>query len=289
MSNEKLIKKGLRLQKMMKIYTKMQSIKSKPFGKERFVETSYGKVKVLEYGFDSDEVAPLFVDMHGGGFVLGSAEMDDGMCCYFKEKTKAKIISIDYPKAPRHPFPIGVNACYEVIKHYVDNAIAYKIDSNRIGIGGHSAGANFTTVICIKAKEKGDLSFKFQILDYPPLDMTINPFTRESPKEAVSPKMIDMFNVCYFNNDIEIAKSPYLSPVYATKEQLTGLPPALIIVAGLDSLYDDGVRYHQMLKEADVTVEFHDFKESVHGFTLNKTPDAKEGHDLMVDFINRYI
>lgn len=289
MSNEKQIKKGLRLQWLMRVYTKINTVISKPFGKTRYVETSHGMVKVLEYGFDSHEITPLFVDMHGGGFVLGSAELDDYMCHYFQEKTKIRVISIDYPKAPKNQFPIALEAVYDVIKYYTDNAAHSKIDSNRVGIGGHSAGANFTTVTCIKAKEKGDLSFKFQILDYPPLDMTLDPFTRKSPKEAVSPKMIDMFNACYYNNDLETAKSPYLSPVYASKEQLTGLPPALLIVAGLDSLHDEGVRYGEMLREAGVIVEFHDFKESVHGFTLNKTSDAKKGHDLMADFINKYI
>jgi len=288
MSNEKLIKKGLRLQRLMKIYTKINSFISKPFGKVRYVETSHGMIKVLEYGFDSNETAPLFIDMHGGGFVLGSAELDDYMCHYFQENIKVKTISIDYPKAPKNPFPIALDAVYEVIKHYVNNAALYKFDPNRIGIGGHSAGANFTTVTCMKAKEKGDLLFKYQILDYPPVDMTLDAFTKPSPKGAVSPKMVDMFNACYYNNDPEIAKLPYLSPICASKEQLIGLPPALLIVAGLDSLHDEGVRYGDMLREAGVKVEFHDFKESVHGFTLNKTPDAKKGHELMADFINRY-
>jgi acetyl esterase len=98
-----------------------------------------------------------------------------------------------------------------------------------------------------------------------------------------------MSNECYFNNNIETAKSPYLSPIYATKEQLTGLPPTLLIVAGDDSIHDEGVRYGEMLKAAGVDVEFHDFKDSVHGFTYYKKADAKIGHDLIADYIIRHI
>jgi acetyl esterase len=101
--------------------------------------------------------------------------------------------------------------------------------------------------------------------------------------------MVDMFNACYYGKDVETAKSPYISPVYATKEQLTGLPPVLLIVAGRDSLHNEGVRYGELLKEAGVPVDFHEFAESVHGFTYNKTHNAKRGWDVMVEFIKKNI
>lgn len=287
MNTKKYIKKAKRLQFAMKILTKLQTVTSKRVGKERFVDISHGKIRVLEYGFDTQDTSPLYVDMHGGGFILGSADMDEAMNRYFAEKAGLKIISIDYPKAPDYPYPIAVEAVYEVIKHYIDNSAAYKINPDCIGIGGHSAGANLATVTCIRAKEKGDFIFKFQILDYPPLDLYKDPYEKPTPKEAISPKMAAMFNACYVTG--ETAKLPYASPVYASREQLSGLPPAMLIVAGLDSLHDEGVRYGEMLKEAGVTVELHDFKESAHGFTYNKTPDAKEANKLMADFISSHI
>ena len=286
MDNVKLTKKALRLQLIMKLAKKLKPAK---IGKERLIKTIHGDVSVLEYGFDSAETEPLFIDMHGGGFVLGWAAMDEPMCAYFREQTGVKVISIDYPKAPKHQFPIAIEAIYEVIKHYIDNAVNYSVDLDSIGIGGHSAGGNFATVMCIMAKEKGDFSFKYQVLDYPPCDMSLDAFERPNPKGAVSPKMVDMFNACYYGRDYEAAKTPYMSPVYATKEQLTGLPPALLILAGRDSLHDEGVRYYESLKNAEVQVEFHDFKESVHGFAYNRTPDAKIGWDVMVDFIRRNV
>ena len=284
MGNAKLVKKALRLQLIMKLASKLKPAK---IGKVRLVETTRGNVSVLEYGFDSSETEPLFIDMHGGGFVLGWAAMDEPMCAYFRERTGVKVISIDYPKAPNYPFPAAVEAIYEVIKHYFDNAKAYHIDTESVGVGGHSAGGNFATVMCIMAKEKGDFSFKYQVLDYPPCDMSLDAFERPNPKGAVSPKMVDMFNACYYGKDYESAKTPYMSPVFATSEQLTGLPPALLILAGKDSLHDEGARYYKALTAANVPVEFHEFENSVHGFTYNRTPDAKKGWDVMADFIRR--
>lgn len=225
--------------------------------------------------------------MHGGGFIFGSADMDEAMNLYFREKVNIKIISIDYPKAPESPYPAAVEAVHQVIKHYTDNALAYKIDTGHMGIGGHSAGANLATVTCMKAKEHCDFSFRFQLLDYPPLDLRTDPFLKSTPKKAISPKLATTFNACYI--DPENARSPFASPVFENVEQLTGLPPAMLIVAGQDSLHDEGVQYSKMLQAAGVPVELHDFKESVHGFTYNKTPDATRAHMLMADFIGKYV
>lgn len=285
MNKKRLIRKALRMQLLMKIAIKLRSAK---IGKERFIDTTHGKVRVLEYGFDSPEVEPLFIDMHGGGFVIGSANMDEPMCVFFREQTGAKIISIDYPKAPKNPFPIAIEAVYDIAKHYASNAERYNIDPENIGIGGHSAGGNIATVVCILAKERNESLFKYQVLDYPPCDLSLGAYGRPRIKGALPPKMMSMFGVCYFLNDEKAVKSPYASPVFATKEQLSGLPPALLIVAGRDSLHDEAVRYMELLREAGVPVEFHDFKDSLHGFTYYGRPDAKKGWECMADFIRKF-
>ncbi|MBN1801483.1 MAG: alpha/beta hydrolase [Candidatus Lokiarchaeota archaeon] len=286
-SREKLIKKGKRMKRLVSLVMKLGLLKSKKIGTERFVEMSYGKIRVLEYGFDDPKISPLFIDMHGGGFIFLSADFDEPINLFFREKTNIKIVSIDYPLAPESPYPIAVEAVYEVVEHYVNNAAIFKCDPNRVGIGGHSAGANLATVTCIRAKEKDGPTFKFQILDFPPLDLHTNPFQKPRPKKAMSPKMAAAYNACY--TDFETAKSPHVSPVFATTEQLLGLPPALIIVAGHDLLHDEGVLYYQMLKKARVPVELHDFPNAKHGFAYKKNSDAKKAQEFMADFIKNNI
>ena len=286
MDNKKAIRKALRLQKLMRNAKKSSPAK---IGKERYIGTSQGNVRVLEYGLDSPQMTPLYVDMHGGGFVLGSADMDEPICHAIREATNVKIVSIDYPKAPKNPYPAALEAIYDIVKYYAENSEKYNIDCNNIGIGGHSAGANFATVLCIMANDRGDFALKYQVLDYPPCDLSISAFDKPCPKGAVPPEMAEMFDICYFNQDKSLSRLPYVSPIYASHEQLSKMPPALLITAGLDSLHDEGIRYGELLQAAGVSVELHDFPDSVHGFTCNKTPDAKEGLALIADFINRHI
>lgn len=288
MDDKKLIKRALRLQSMSAHFLNQTTNKDR-IGREQWISTSYGVVRVLEYGFDSQEVAPLFVNMHAGGFVLGCADMDDGMCDHFNRRTGVKVISIDYPKAPQNPYPSAVNAVYDVVRNYVDNAKNYKIDTNSIGIGGQSAGGNLAAVACIVANEHRELSFKYQLLNYPPCDMSIDPLSKPDFGGAASPKMVIMYDICYFEADRDKAKSPYISPMYATEEQLSNLPPTLIIAAGKDSLYEEIVRYSELLKKAGVNVEFHNFCEAEHGFTYMNNPDSKKAWGIMNDFIKMNI
>ena len=253
------------------------------------IKTSYGNIKVLEYGFESQKIEPLFIDMHGGGFVFGSPKMDEPMCIYLRKEAGVKIVSIDYPKAPKNPYPVSINAVYEIIKHYLNNADIYRINPEKTGIGGHSAGGNLAAVICIMAKEKNEFKISYQILDYPPLDLSISAFDKPYMDGAIPPKIANMVDSCYIKNYIEIAKSPYVSPVYTPKETLKELPPVLLIVAGKDSLHDEGVRYKNLLTDAGVAVDFHDFTDSAHGFTYNNTPDAKKGRAIMAEFIKKHI
>ena len=284
MTREKLIKKGKKLKRKVEILSKLKP--SKITGTERLVDTSHGKIRVLEYGFDSPEISPLFVDLHGGGFILLSADFDEPMNLMFREKTNVKIISIDYPKAPESPYPIAIEAIYEVVQHYVDNAAKYGIDAGSIGIGGHSAGGNFAAVLSIRANERNDFKFHYQVLDFPSLDLAKGAENKNYPKGSIPPKMAAIFSACYI--DRKDASSPYASPVLATKEQLTGLPPVLLILAGGDSLHDEGLVYAKLLREAGVSVELHDFPDSAHGFTYKKNPEAQKAQKLMTDFINRH-
>lgn len=288
MMQEKLFKKAKRLRKMANSSIKIKFLFKHKKGIERYIETSHGNVRVLEYGFDSPDISPLYVDMHGGGFILMTAEDDEEMNLYFREKTNVKIVSIDYPKAPEFPYPIAVEAIYEIVKHYMKNATKYKIDPDYVGIGGHSAGANLAAVTCIKARENGEMVLRFQVLDYPPLDLYSDPSHKPHRKKGLTTRLGPLFKASYV--DTETAKSPYISPVFATTEQLSNLPPALIIIAGKDSLRDDGILYSQKLEKAGVIAELHDFPKARHGFTRKKwNSDAKKAHALIANFINKYI
>jgi acetyl esterase len=288
-TREQYIKRGKLFRKFMVVFLKLQNIgtKNKAMKDEVFIETEFGKVRTLWYGFTNTETSPIYFDLHGGGFILGSADMDEDMNLELTKQAGCKIISIDYAKAPEFPYPVAVNQVYAVIMHVFENADKHAIDNKRMAVGGHSAGGNLSAVTCMKAKKEGKFQFACQILDYPPLDLATSPMDKPQPKGAISPQMAMMFDACYV--DPTQAKDPYVSPVYATQEDLQGLPPAMFIVAGKDSLHDEGLKYYEMLKTAGVVTECHDYPNAPHGFTYKPSPDAIDARGKMAVFLKEYL
>jgi acetyl esterase len=254
----------------------------------RYVETSYGKIRVLEYGFDSDDIRPLYVDIHGGGYCVGFPEMDEEINLLIRKGTNVKIISIDWPKAPENPYPIGQEATYEVIRHYADNAERYKIDNECIGIGGYSSGGNFATAIPMKAKERGHFKMRYQMLCFPGVDIHTDPYDKKGSDKILNREFLKAIHACYLSEP-EHSMHPYTSPRWAPKELLTGLPPALLILAGIDPLYSEGKDYGDKLAAAGVDVEVHVFEDADHGFTyMGRDEDKKKAYELIVNFIRKH-
>ncbi|MCL2711907.1 MAG: alpha/beta hydrolase [Methanomassiliicoccaceae archaeon] len=283
MDKKKAAKKIKRTRLLYKLF-----IKKRTSAEIKYVDTSYGKIRVLEYGFNNNEVKPLYVDIHGGGYCVGIPEMNESINNYIMKEADVKIISIDYPKAPEHPYPIGQEAAYEVVKHYYDNAEQYKIDKERIGTGGHSSGGNFATVIPMKAKERDEMRFRYQVLCYPGTNISEDPYAKQGSGKVLTSEFVDAIKACYITKE-EHAYEPYASPCLASKELLTGLPPALMMLGDIDLLYHECVEYSEKLKEAGVDVETHVFEGADHGFILfKKSKDREKALEMIAEFIKRH-
>lgn len=269
------------------LQSKMTRFKNKSLRKEIFIDTEFGRVRTLWYGFDEGSKRPVFFGLHGGGFIVGTAELDETINLQIKKDVGCKVISIEYAKAPDSPFPAAVNQIYAVVSHLVENADKYGIDPERMAIGGHSAGGNLATVTCMKAKKEGEFQFLCQVLDYPPLDFGICPYDKPSPRGCIPPGMASIYDACYL--DPSQLKDPYASPVYASKETLTGLPPALFILAGRDSLHDEGLRYREKLREAGVSTELSDYPNAAHGFTYRASDDTTHAILKMSAFLKKHL
>lgn len=288
LTRKRYIRRGKFLRKIMTIFLKFQNIFSdnKSMRDEIIIDTEYGRVRTLWYGFKNTEKAPIYFDLHGGGFILGNADMDGKMNIKLNKHVGCKIISIDYAKAPEFPYPFAVNQVFAVVKHIFENADIYAIDNKKMAIGGHSAGGNISTVCCMKAKKETKFQFVCQILDYPPLDLATSALDKPKPKGAIPPKIAMIFDACYV--DPIQAKDPYVSPVYARPENLEGLPPALFILAGRDSLRDEGLKYYGMLKKAGVVTECYEYSNALHGFTYKPSADTTDAFKKMIVFLRKY-
>ena len=288
-TREELIREVSSFKKLSAKHSK----RSDPAGRELFLNTGEGKIRVLAYNLENAEKLPLFVNIHGGGFIIGGPEMDDPYMMNVALKGNVKILSVDYSLAPEAMFPKGLNECYAVIEYARNHPDEFGIDPEKIALGGHSAGGNFTAAICLKNAEKKELPIKCAILDYPPLDIYTDPYLKPKGKGMAAalflpPKRCRIFNECYCNNKEE-RKNPLISPVFAAGEHLKAFPPTLIITAGKDSLCAEAELFRDKLREAGVNVTHKRFESSPHGFTLSDRPDAREGWQMMIDHLKRWL
>ncbi len=225
---------------------------------------------------------PLFINMHGGGFVRGHEKRDTIFCSYVAETLGCKVIDIDYKLAPEYPFPVGLNECYDVVKWAFENAEELQVDPERIAVGGHSAGGNFAAAICLIANQSKHFTPCLQILDYPFLDAQTDPAEKVEPHTVLPVERMRYFSSLYMDK-MEDYSNPYFSLVCAEEDTLKGMPPALILTAGKDCLRFEAERYALMLLHAGVEVKMRSFLESDHGFVIHGTAESKEARDLIIN------
>lgn len=278
-------KKAIMLVKVMKLLAKSKKRVLGQDVRELRIQTPVGEVRTLCFGLEKAEKEPVFFDLHGGGFVMHTADVDVDICRYLHKNCNCKVISIDYAKAPEHPYPQAVNEVYEVVKYFVEHAEEYGIDTERMCIGGHSAGGNLAAVTCLRSLKEKEFSFLGQILDYPPLDLAIPPIEKPCPEGAIPPKIAAAFDACYLP-DSSYEECPYVSPVYSKREDMIGLPAALVIAAGHDSLHDEAVHYYKLLCEAEVSAQLLEYPNSAHAFTMQESEDTTDALQKMAQFLN---
>ena len=216
----------------------------------------------------SREPRPVILNFHGGGFVLGSARQGDWICSTVAADLDAVVVSVDYRLAPTHKFPAAVEDCYDALLWTAAHASDLGGDPARLGVMGDSAGGNLAAVVSIIARDDHGPEISHQALIYPATDMTDT--ARDDPSYVDN-----VLGIVLSNDDIEVFRRHYLSdeddradyrlsPIYAP--DLSGLPPAVVVVAGLDPLHDSGVRFAQALVDAGTPARVEDFHQMPHGF-----------------------
>ena len=233
----------------------------------------------------------VFVSLHGGGFVLGDPSVDDRYCRYLANRTGCAVVNLDYLLAPEHPFPAAVEQVYAVLDWLATRG-ADGVDGSRLAVGGHSAGGNLSAAACLLARERGGPALRGQVIDYAPLDLLTPPSRKTAPglpddDARLEAQVGARFNAWYLRTPDDAA-NPIASPVLA--DDLTGLPPALVVTAELDTLRAEGDRYAERLVAAGVPTEHAVFAGCRHGFT-HAGPEAQavEAWERMAAFVRRVL
>ena len=231
----------------------------------------------IAYYRSSSKNAPLIIGLHGGGFVFGGSALDDGMWQAVSRALDVNVASIEYRKCPDYRWPAPVEDVYECACYLKEHGAEFGFDPDQMSVMGFSAGANLAATACIYAKQQGKDLYKQQLLIYPCIDLVTNP-AEKGGEGSFDPAVLLAFNELYV--DETDAKNPLASPVFATKEELTGLPRAIVVVAQKDELQNEGMKYVQMLREAGVDVVHTMIENMPHAYFENGYLASTEGRDL---------
>jgi acetyl esterase len=227
---------------------------------------------------DAGERPPLVVFYHGGGWVIGSLETHDATARAIARSSKAAVLSVDYRLAPETPFPGPLDDCYEALVWAADNAAALGVDGSRLAVAGDSAGGNLAAAAAIRARNEAGPSLAHQLLIYPVADAD---FARQSyisngdGSYFLSTAMMQWFWEQYIPGLSAGTPAPDMAAILRYPD-LSGLPPATVIVAEYDPLHDEGVAFAEALAKAGVAVETTSAPGMIHGFfsMFEAVPDA---------------
>lgn len=228
-----------------------------------------------------DDAPPVVVFFHGGGFVVGDLDTHDGTCRQHAVGASAVVVSVDYRLAPEHPYPAAVDDAWAATRWVAEHGSEIGADASRLAVAGDSAGGTISAVIAQRARDNGGPSILFQLLWYPSTmwDPSLPSFTENASAPVLDNAAIAAFSRWYAGEIDPSHPPPGMAPGRA--ENLAGLPPAYIAVAGHDPLRDDGIRYGKLLAAAGVPVEVHNAETLVHGYVgyAGVVPAATEAMD----------
>ena len=230
----------------------------------------------------------LLVYYHGGGWVIGDLDTHDGICRSLANKSGYAVLAVEYRLAPEHKFPAAVDDSITALKWAHNNAMKLGIDSNRIAVGGDSAGGNLAAVVA----QQQVVPLKFQMLIYPCVDASMSfPSIIENVNgPLLTSSLMSWFYHNYLRdkNDVQNLKA---SPMLASDDVLKQMPPALIVTAQFDPLRDEGEAYGKRLVENGVNTTITRFNGQFHAFfsMLEILDDAEVAHWQAASLLRKYL
>jgi acetyl esterase/lipase len=227
-----------------------------------------GPARIRVYRPLNDASGAGLLWMHGGGFVVGAAVQDEGLCSRYARDLGLVVVSVDYRLAPEHPFPAALDDCFAAWR-WMQDSPDLNIDPTRIAVGGMSAGSGLAACLAQRILDSGGIQPAAQTLIYPMLD----------DQTAVN-RDLDLLQHPLWNNKNNHAgwlaylghepgqSSDLAYAVTARRQDLAGLPPAWIGVGDIDLFFDENRIYSERLNSASVSCDLHVVPMAPHGFQV---------------------
>ena len=244
---------------------------------EQSVPGSAGQIGLRVYRPEGPGPFPLYVNFHGGGWVIGDLDTADAACRDLCATAGCVVVSVDYRLAPENRYPAAVDDCYEATCWAAENS--QNLEGNgKLAVGGESAGGNLAAAVCLRARDEAGPEIDFQLLLYPVTDAD---FTRQSYVDNAAGYLLETETMKWFWDhylpDAKRRDEPYASPIRAA--DLSNLPPALVVTAEFDPLRDEGMAFAQALQNAGTPADavcydglVHDFFATAQLFEASRAP-----------------
>ncbi|MFJ9539572.1 alpha/beta hydrolase [Streptomyces sp. NPDC101225] len=212
---------------------------------------------------------PVIVYLHGAGWVFGNAHTHDRLVRELAVGTGAAVVFPEYDLSPEARYPVAIEQNYAVAQWVVEQGASKNLDASRMAVAGDSVGGNMTAALTLMAKQRGDVRLVQQVLFYPVTDASFDTPSYHQFAEGyfLRRDAMQWFWDQYTADEADRAQIT-ASPLRATTEQLTGLPPALVITGEADVLRDEGEAYANKLREAGVPVTAVRYQGVIHDFVM---------------------
>lgn len=215
---------------------------------------------------------PVLMHLHGGGFVTGTIEMDDGRCSRLAQQAQCIVASVDYPLAPEHPFPEPIEGAFAVWRWLTASASEFGGDPTRMAVSGSSAGGHLAIGVCILARDRKALMPLLQLLSYPVVDPSL---ATGSYEQFANGPFLTLARMAWFWKQYAAGSQPKGHLWDPSSGPLAGLPPAHVITAEFDVLRDEAEMYVESLRGAGVSATHSRHAGMLHGF-IAIAPDHVE-------------
>ena len=215
---------------------------------------------------------PCLYHIHGGGYVGGSAAPLEFMHRPLAEELGCVIVTVDYRLAPETPHPGPIEDCYAGLGWVFANADDLKIDPNKVGVTGESAGGGLAAALALLARDRGDYALAYQVLTYPMIDdRTVLADPHPHAGEFIWTPHNNRFGwTALLGHEPGIdGVSPYAAAARA--DDLAGLPPTFIMTGALDLFVEEDIDYARRLIRAGVPTELRVYPSAFHGFDIHPT------------------
>ncbi|MBA3842504.1 MAG: alpha/beta hydrolase [Actinobacteria bacterium] len=229
--------------------------------------------------FEPERPRGAYLHLHGGGWMLGSADGQDAWLWEIAQATSLTVVSVEYRLAPEHPFPAGPDDAEDAARWILEQY------DGRLAIGGESAGAHLAVAALLRLRESGVSRFDAANLVFGPFDLTGTPSRRLWGERdlILSGPMMDWFADCFLPGmPLAERQSAEVSPLFA---DLHGLPPALFTCGTLDPLLDDSLFMEARWRQAGNDAELAVYAEGIHGFTAFPLELARRARAAQIAFL----